>query len=242
MKDQNNKKKKIIRRITDIVGYLAIFLIASLLAFVLISKASGHTVFIFGKTTAWVMTPSMEPEIPARSYILVKKAPPSEIEAGDVIIFESDDPTLNSAFNTHRVVRVVGDHTEFITKGDANDAEDAYTAKADKVLGVYVKNLPVLTAIGRFLFSEIGLLIAVTAIFGIVLAMYMPGLIRATRKKAKEAEALRNEQIELRVREEVERMKASGLAAGEPPDDPVPDGEEADEEKTDDITADSDQS
>ena len=98
-------------------------------------KASQHTVFIFGRTTVWVMTPSMEPQIPAQSYILVKRVSAEEVNVGDVIIFRSDDPSLDGSFNTHRVIEIIGDHEEFVTKGDANLIKDGYTAKADKIEG-----------------------------------------------------------------------------------------------------------
>ncbi len=206
------KKGKVFRRILKVFGYIVIFLIIALLVFVLISMATNHTVFIFGKTTAWVLTPSMEPTIPARSYILIEKVSPDDVTVGDIIIFKSDDPALDFAFNTHRVTQIIGDNDEFVTQGDANPVEDQYTAKADNVLGRYVKNLPVLTAIGRFLFSSIGTLIAITMIFAIMLIMYMPGLIRAGRRKTAEIERRRAEQFDALVREEVERLKAEDAA------------------------------
>ena len=207
-KEKKQKKNSVFRKITGAVGYVLILAIIALLVFVVGSNVTGHTVFILGRTTAWVMTSSMEPAIPARSYILVKKADTAEIKVGDVIVFSSDDPDLNGAFNTHRVVEVKDGNREFVTKGDANAINDAYTAKAEKVLGVYERNLPILTSIGRFLFSSIGIMIALTAIFVIVMAIYIPDIIRANRERTKEIERKRKEQIEALIREEVEKLKA----------------------------------
>ena len=216
MKTEKTTRFKTLKIVGDVIGYLVIFAIVGLLAFVFISRATGHTVFIFGKTTAWVMTQSMEPEIPAQSFILVRKAEPSEVKVGDVIIFSSDDPYLESAYNTHRVIEIIGNGEEFVTKGDANSVEDHYTAKGSKLLGIYEKNLPFLTAWGRFLFSGIGKLIAVAAILGVILLMYVPGIKKANKKRSEEIERKREEQIESLVREEVEKLKAKGFGSSQP--------------------------
>ena len=200
-------KNKKLRRFFEIIGYIAILTIAALLVFVIVSNASGHTVFIAGRTTVWVMTASMEPEIPERSYILVRQVDPSTIEVGDVIMFRSDDPDLKGANNTHRVVEVLNDHGEFVTKGDASTATDHYTAKAEKVIGVYERRLPVLTAIGRFLSTSVGHMAVIAIILCILMMMYLPGIMSATRARTEELEEKRRAQIEERVREEVERLK-----------------------------------
>ena len=205
---EKKEKKGIVRRITGVVGYIIIFAIITLLIFLIGFKASQHTVFIFGRTTVWVMTPSMEPQIPAQSYILVKRVSAEEVNVGDVIIFRSDDPSLDGSFNTHRVIEIIGDHEEFVTKGDANLIKDGYTAKADKIEGVYVRNLPALTSLGRFLFSGIGLVVSVAAVLLLIILMYVPEIVRATRRRSAELDKKRQEMIDERVRAEVERLRA----------------------------------
>lgn len=214
MKSTQAKKTSKRRKISEIIGYLVIFLIIAVLLSVLVSKMTNHTVFIFGRTTAWVITPSMEPQIPAQSYILVKKADVSQIKVGDVIMFRSDDPSIGGAFNTHRVVEIIGDGEEFVTKGDANIAKDEYTAKAGNVVGVYEKNLPLITAVGRFLFSGIGILITVTLIFVIIMIIYVPDIVRANKARTEEIERLHREQIDERIREEVERLRSENASTG----------------------------
>lgn len=220
------------RTIIGIIGYVIIFLIIVTLVLVIISKATNHTLFVFKRTTAWVMTSSMEPEIPAQSYILLRKADASEVKVGDVITFLSDDPELKekNAYNTHRVIKIIGNNEEFVTKGDANQIEDAYTAKAGSILGIYEKNLPVMTAIGRFLFSGIGMMITLTAILVIIMAIYVPDIMRATKAREKEIEQKHREQIDMLVREEVERLKAENARANEQKAEEPAEPEEASEE------------
>lgn len=208
-----SRKKTVFRRITGIVGYVLIFLIAALFVFVIVFKANNRTMFVFGRAPVWVMTPSMEPTIPEKSYILIKKASADDIQVGDVIMFKSDDPALGGANNTHRVVEISEDKKTFVTKGDANVKVDDVPAKAENIVGVYERNLPVLTAIGRFMFSGIGIIITMTLIFAIIMAIYLPDIIRATQQKSKELEDKRQAHIEELVRAEVERLKRENEAA-----------------------------
>ena len=157
------------------------------------------------------MTPSMEPIIPERSYILISKIDASEVKVGDVIIFKSDDPSIKGAFNTHRVVEIIGNNEEFVTKGDANIANDQYTAKAANVLGRYESNLPTLTSIGRFMYSSIGLVITLTAIFVIVMVMYLPDIMKQTKEKEKIILENKQKQIDELVQKEVERLQKENV-------------------------------
>ena len=208
MSKKKQIKKTIPRRIIEVIGYTVMAIIIAVLLFVVVSKITNHTVFLFGKTTAWVMTESMEPQIPARSYILVRRVEPSEIQVGDVIMFKSDDPGIKGSYNTHRVVDILGDGEEFITKGDANLAQDEYTAKAGNIVGIYERNLPVMTAVGRFLFSGIGIIITVTALLAITMMIYIPDIVKANKLRTEEIEQKRREQIEELIREEVNRLRS----------------------------------
>ena len=202
------KKKHIGAKIASVFAYLVIAVIALALVFVIYSGIHGNAAFIGGYAVMWVETPSMEPLIPARSYIFVKEATGQDVKVGDVIVFRSDDPSLAGAYNTHRVVEISPDGKEFTTKGDNNGGVDPYTAKADKVAGIYRKTLSTLSVFGRFLSTPIGMTAAGAIVLGILFAVYMPELKRATREKEEEAEEKHEEEIQKRIQEEVERLKA----------------------------------
>jgi signal peptidase I len=90
----------------------------------------------------------MEDEIPKDSYILIKRTDPSEIRKDDIICFYSDDFTIQGYPNTHRVVEepiITENGIEYVTRGDANPINDNATAKGEKLIGRYVKNLDGLT-------------------------------------------------------------------------------------------------
>jgi signal peptidase I len=208
-------KKSVLRRVGGIFGYLLIIVIAVVLCFVLVSNVRGNITFIGGRTAMWVMTPSMEPVIPERSYILVKQAAADEVQVGDVLVFRSDDPALQGACNTHRVVEIIGDHAEFVTKGDNNPGNDQQTAKAANVVGIYEKNLPILSTFGRFLSSGVGIVIAGTLVFVILMLMYVPDMIRARRQKEADLQQAHEARINELVKAELEHLQAQ--SAGESP-------------------------
>lgn len=202
------EKKSVLRLIKDIIAYVVIGLIALATIFILISKATNKVPFIFGNSIAWVMTDSMEPMIPEQSYIQIREIKAKDVKVGDVIMFVSDDPALKGGNNTHRVVEIIGDNEEFVTKGERAGQNDSYTVKADKVRAVYVRNLPLLTRIGRIMRSGIGVMVAVTVVLVLTMILYLPDLQKLRKKKTEELEMLRQKQIDDLVKKEVERLKA----------------------------------
>ena len=196
-----------LHKVISITVYVLVGALAVFIAFVLFSNLSGKTVFIGGKTAMWVKTGSMEPEIPARSYILVEKSDAKNIKVGDVIIFRSDDPSIYGSLNAHRVVEILADGREFLTKGDHNPAPDNYTAKASSVLGVYKKKLPVLSSFGRFFLTPIGITITIIFVLAMILPVYLPDIIAAFREKNKKTAAgAKQAKIDELVKEEIERL------------------------------------
>ena len=149
------KKLKLVCKILFYVVFVAVFL---LVVSMVISKASNRIFFFANRATIWVMTDSMEDQIPANSYIQIRKIDAAEIKEGDVITFYSDDPMLKGQLNTHRVVEISDDGGSFTTKGDHNPGKDKYPVKAESVVGVYEKNLVVLSVIGRVVQTKVGLL------------------------------------------------------------------------------------
>lgn len=198
-------KKKTVTRIINVLLTVILIAVLALTAFVMIGRATDKPIFIFGKTAVWVVTPSMEPEIPERSFILIEKVEASEVKVDDVIMFRSSDPDLKGGFNTHRVIEVK--ENEFITKGDHNMVEDIYPALKSNVVGRYVRVLPVLSALMRFFSTPFGMVALAILLLGLFAAMFVPDLVRKNREKtAKENEIYEQEKQKL-IDEEIERLK-----------------------------------
>ena len=205
--DQKVKKPLIIT-----IKVLSYILIAGIVIVFLLSKLSGSPLFLFGKTTMWVITDSMDPTIPERTYILIEKVDVADIKEGDIISFYSTDPKIKGQINTHRVESINGDI--FITKGDNNPTNDgAYSAKAENIVGRYVKTLPIMTFLGRIIMTEAGFAIVIILFIVLVAVCYIPEIKNALKKNSRdddpsaELDEETKKEIEKRVQEELQKRK-----------------------------------
>ena len=205
------EKKSVIRRIIGVIGYTVIIALMAIVAFIMFSNMSGKATFIFGRTAMWVKTQSMSPEIPEKSYILVRQATASDIKVGDVIVFISSDPSIAGSYNTHRVLEV-NESGEFVTKGDNNLVADQYTAKPQNVIGIYERNLPVMTAFGRVMSTTLGIMITFTMIFVIFLIIYVPDMIKISKRRTEEAARIEKARVDALVALEVAKLQATEAA------------------------------
>ena len=195
-------EKKTLKKIGSAVAYVVVGILIIAVAAILFLNLSGKTVFIFGRAAMWVKTESMEPVIPEKSYILVHEATAQDVKVGDVIVFKSDDPALNGALNTHRVIAIENGGAEFVTQGDNNLARDKQTAKAGNIVGIYERNLPVMSFFGRFLSTTFGITVIVLLIFVMILVTFLPDILAAVRARSKKA------QIDAIIQDEIDKLKA----------------------------------
>ncbi|MBO4262570.1 MAG: signal peptidase I [Clostridia bacterium] len=208
MKAKTNKILKISLEI--VVGVVAL----CFFALFIFSKTSGGPVFIGGKTTMWILTGSMDPTIPPRTYILVEKVSGDDVDVGDIVVFVSTDPKIEGQYNTHRIISKNGD--TFVTKGDGNALDDgAYSAQKEKIVGRYVKTLPVMTFLGRVVLSPAGFAVLIVLfIFTTVIAV-VPSVKEAIKDKSSDDAEAKKLEMERRIKEEVEKLERSGVSAEE---------------------------
>lgn len=148
--EAKTKIKKAVKITSTVAWWCALILLFVLIVNIIGAKMAGKVPSVCGYSVMHIVSGSMEDEIPAGSYILIKNVSPDKIKNNDVICFYSDDPAIYGFPNTHRVVEEpirVGEGFEFVTKGDANPGKDRVTAKSERLIGVYVDTLDALTAI-----------------------------------------------------------------------------------------------
>lgn len=159
------KDKKTLKQcISNVVFGIVMAFLGLIVIFSVLEKTTGFS--IGGRHLIWVKTSSMEPTIPASSYILVKDCKAEDVKTGDVIMFISDDPAIKGQNNTHRVQEITSEG-EFVTKGDNNIIVDNYTVKPENVLAKYERNLPFLTFFGRLNTTPAGLVLSLGTAFGL---------------------------------------------------------------------------
>ena len=168
------KYKRIIRITANTLAITLAAVSLLLSAFVLISRAKGETPFLFGRSCMWLVTDSMSPTIREKSYILVEKVNAEDARVGDIIVYISDDPEILGLKNTHRVVEIVENGKEFVTKGDNNTVKDQYNAKAEKLVAKYVKTLPFISILGRLFSSAAGISALSILLFTVFFLLLIP--------------------------------------------------------------------
>lgn len=156
-----------LHRILNIVGIiLCIVLIPVLLVNVtLIIKSftnRDEVPKIGGYCPLIVLTGSMEPEISSGDLIIVRQTDAADVKEKDVIAFFDPDGNGQSIL-THRVVSITQEdgRTAFVTKGDANHAEDRLPVPADQLVGTYVFRIPGMGNAAMFMQTTAGLIICV---------------------------------------------------------------------------------
>lgn len=106
---------------------------------------------LFGYEIYNVVSGSMAPEIPVGSILYVERCSPLDVEEQDVIAFQSASSVI-----THRVVKNDQVEGEFITKGDANAAEDMNSVEYDALIGRVKYHFPFLGGLMALYTSGVG--------------------------------------------------------------------------------------
>lgn len=159
-----------------------------------------------------VLTDSMYPDIQSGDLIFCRTEKPENIREGDVISFF--DPAGNgTSIVTHSVAEItqVNGQTAWITRGIANNADDAMPVPADKLVGVYRKRIPGLGKAVMFMQTTTGLIVCVVC--PILLLVGWDILRRRKYEKSRQADtdALMQELEELRA------QKAKQTEKNQPP-------------------------
>lgn len=128
---------------TVLTWVVLVVVVAALAASVVVPR-------VIGGVSLTVLTGSMRPTIEPGDLIVVKPVAADEVQIGDIVTFQpvSDDPTVI----THRVVAktFTPDGTQFITRGDANGADDD-PIEGDQIRGRLVYEVPKLGFVASLL-------------------------------------------------------------------------------------------
>ena len=189
MKGNNNTlAKKIVNIILDIlIVLLAIILLITIYNNIQIKILGNDYASFFGNSVFEVQTGSMEPEISAGDWIIVKYD--KNIELNDVVTFEH-----KGQYITHRVIESY--NGTYVTKGDANSAKDQPISK-DKIIGKVTKVLPHFGILRKTIFNPIVLMFLIITCY----------LINITFKKPSEKEQVFEKEIIEKVKKIAPKKK-----------------------------------
>lgn len=120
-------------------GNLIFIAVTLYLCYFIVSAAYNRTPSFFGYRMLRVVTDSMEPVFAGGDCIIIKDAGEEELAIGDIVTFVSGDPSLEGAYNTHRIYDIARDYTTgeavYYTKGDSNTWTDEYTVLREDIVG-----------------------------------------------------------------------------------------------------------
>lgn len=168
MEENNNKKLKKKSPVSiafNIIFYLFIIAVIVMAGLNIVGEKDGKHPSIFGYSTYYIMTGSMEPNINPGSLVVVKDGTDQPINVGDVITFEGK---TGETITTHRVYKVIDGGKEFITKGDANNVVDPVSVNKKQVIGKVMFHIPYIGNLSQFIQKHLLIIIAIIlAVFGL---------------------------------------------------------------------------
>lgn len=195
-------KKTVVKIISNVAFSVFMAFMGLLILFSILEKTVG--VSIGGHHVLWVKTNSMEPVIPASSYIVCKDVKAEDVKVDDIITFTSDDPRIKGMLNTHKVKAINKETGELTTWGINNPLEDEYKVKPENVKYLYEKNLPFLSFFGRLFATPLGYGLTVIGIVGLCAVWFT--IDYKDRKKEKDLKT-KQEMMDEMVKKEVERLE-----------------------------------
>jgi signal peptidase len=118
-------------------------IISFLTAFILLSLGIVFLPLLLGYQLHFVVSDSMSPTVNKGDIVTTKMVDPTEISAGDIILFEGKSNQQNTLL-LHRVkdTQTNKEGLQFTTKGDSNKYNDFQTISVSKVKGLYVYHIP----------------------------------------------------------------------------------------------------
>ncbi|MBD5515734.1 MAG: signal peptidase I [Lachnospiraceae bacterium] len=159
-------KKKMLPSLCNLLGTLILLLVIVSCLPLTVPRLSGYEIYE-------IVSGSMEPEIPVGSVIYVKNVQPEDIEEEDVIAFWSGSTVIAHRVRQNKVVE-----GEFVTKGDANAAEDLRAVSYSELIGRVVYHFPVAGHLMALYTSNVGkIYVILFAACGVMLNM-LAGCLR----------------------------------------------------------------
>ena len=176
--------KKIILKCVSVLGYIILAALIALVAFLAYMRFTNKVPMLFNHAVLRVISPSMTPDIPLYSYILVEKVDPGSLKEGDIISFYSRDESIYGMPNTHKIEAVTSENSilAFQTKGIANQTPDSTLALSSDVIGKYKNIVPALGLIGSVVNNQIAFLAVVIIPAAIFFIFEVINLVRRSKK------------------------------------------------------------
>lgn len=199
---KNQSLKNILGAIVMAILFICIILV---LAASFIFKSKNSTPSIFGYNIYIMNGTGMEPRIPDKSAVFVKKDsfPKDDSAIGRVALCNIVDNELTTVLGVYGIENVDG-VTNYIMKSDTNPDTKMISVPEDKIIGEAVKYDELLGKLILFATSKIGIIVLVILPAAIIIILYLLSVLRKVKNDESEYEMPLEEQIEQNIEEESE--------------------------------------
>jgi len=148
-----------------------------------VQNAAGEPRHLMGFSVLRVVTPSMVPELPVGSLIIIRQTDPQDLEVGQIATYLREDG--DSVTVTHRIYRIErddnGNPDGFILRGDANQTLSHQVVPNEAILGRVVFSS---YGIGRILLFFENMLITTIGTIFLLILLYVGKRIVVKKLKA----------------------------------------------------------
>ena len=207
-------KKGAVSKALNTVLTVCLIVSLGLLIYITVCAVRGKPVWLGGKCIMQVITGSMEPTLHAGECVVMEKAAPETLSAGEIAAYVSEAPDIYGKIVTHRVKAVLEDGT-FEMRGDANPVSDDMHVRADQIVGRYTGKAPFFTWMMSFADMRKSILLVIMLAVVAVAVYEVRTVIQIGKEVRQESREEQQERLmQEAVAREVERLKAEGL----PPD------------------------
>ncbi len=197
--------KKVVQKTMTATGIVLCIVMIPLLivSLTIIVKSYVHpdeVAGFFGYKPFIILSDSMKPELNSGDLILIKETDPARLNAGDIIAYRYGDSVV-----THRIVDTTekDGETQYITRGDANNADDSRPVSRQMVEGALFTNIPKFGNVALFMQTPFGMLLCI----GVpVLLLLAYDIIRRRRYDNE------NKKVTIKLEKELERMRSRILS------------------------------
>lgn len=187
---------EVVKKIWNIVSTALVVLMVLCAVFLMGTRLLGYQCYT-------VISGSMEPKYMVGDLIYVKDVDVNQIQVGDDITFVLNEDLVVA---THRVVGIDAEKQHFYTKGLANEIADTEPVHFKNVIGVPQFSIPKLGYVSDFVQHAPGMYITVGIGILLILAVFLPDLLKKKPQSATASETLAQEQND--AAEENEKLKA----------------------------------
>ena len=189
-KEERKKLPVWYRALSAVLTALAVIAVCFCVVLAFISSSGEKGGGLLGNIVLKVTSASMEPTFSPGDVLLYSAYDGEELAVGDIVVFRAPSGVYEGSLVTHRISSVSEEDGEAVyrTKGDAAPSEDAWVLRAEDIVGVYSRELPLAADVSRHMQSAGGRMLVI-GLPVILLAAVLIADAVLSRKLAKQKSA-----------------------------------------------------